>query len=259
MAKISGFNQFDPEYDFKCTTQSRIDYIICSGQRSGGHYLGHLMYSTGAMGYPLEYFNPDHLARWTALSGCGETSGVVGYIRSRRTSPNGCFGIKADFEQFAFAVCDCDFNALFPRCRFILIERRDLLGQAISLVRARQTNQWISLHERTGQTKYDRQAIEEAMTYSLEENASWLRYFAALGQEYMEVGYESLVENPAEVIGRIAVYLGVAPVQIRFDLVLPQKQADVESEQWRQQFQREASSLGPGYACRRERLECPGT
>jgi trehalose 2-sulfotransferase len=251
MSRKPGFHQFDAKYDFVCETGSTIDYVICSGQRSGGHYLGHLLYSTGAMGYPLEYFNRNHLARWQALSGSTEIGGVIGYIRSRRTSPNGCFGIKADFDQFASAVREYRFPELFPKTRFIIIHRRDLLGQAISLVRARQTNQWISLHERTGEARYDRKQIDRAMLYLLEEKASWLRYLATAGHDRLDVVYESLVENPARTVDAIAEYLGVGPVKIRFDLVLPQKQADEETENWRQRFRAEAGALDPDYACSR--------
>jgi len=231
------FDQFNPVYDLKCDTAPSLYYAVCATPRSGSHFLGHLMYSTGAMGYPLEYLHPIHLPRWSELAGSADIARVFEYIKSRRTSPNGCFGLKA----YPAAMQEYPFDSLFPACRLILIDRDDLLGQAISLVRARQTNQWISMHERGGETRYDYQAIDDAITELLTQKALWLRFFAVSGREYLKVNYESLVADPAGVIARVADYLLLPPVRIDWKLVLPRKQSDDESEIWRRRFRDEAS------------------
>ena len=245
------FRQFDEEYDLSCDARERRYYAICSTQRSGSHYLGHLMYSTGQMGYPLEYYYPAHLARWTALSGRTEIAEVFDYIKSRRTSPNGCFGFKMHFPQLLDATSKYPFDRLFPDCRFIMIEREDLLGQAISLVRAQQTKQWISLHDQMESAKYDFEAIERGITFILEEKASWRRFFAVTGREYYRVTYESLLENPSQVIDALAEYLELGPVSIQGNLVLPQRQAAGENDVWRRQFLLDAGTLPATHACTR--------
>jgi trehalose 2-sulfotransferase len=231
------FDQFKPVYDLKCDSASRSYYAVCATPRSGSHFLGHLMYSTGAMGYPLEYLHPIHIPRWSELAGSADITRVFEYIKSRRTSPNGCFGLKT----YLTAIQDYPFDALFPACRLILIDRDDLLDQAISLVRARQTNQWISMHERKGEPRYDFQAIDDAITELLTQKASWLRFFAVSGREYLKVTYESLVADPAGTIGSIADYLLLPPVRINWETVLPRKQSDDESEIWRRRFRDEAN------------------
>jgi LPS sulfotransferase NodH len=245
------FRQFDETYDLKCEHGARIYYTICATQRCGSHFLGHLMYSTGQMGYPLEYLYAPHLARWTDLSGRTETQEVFDYIKSRRTSPNGCFGFKMHYPQLIDAISKYALDVIFPGCRFILIEREDLLGQAISLVRALQTNQWISLHDRTGSASYDFDAIQRGISFILEEKASWRRFFAISGRDYFRVTYESLLENPPRAIDQIAEYLGVGPARIQWESVLPQRQADDESKRWRRQFLLDAAVLPGANVCKR--------
>lgn len=203
------------------------------------------------MGYPLEYFNPNHFVRWSSLSGSIEVTDILNYVKSRRTSANGCFGFKAHFSDFAAAISAYPFDAIFPGCRFILIDRDDLLGQAISLVRARQTNQWISVHERQREATYSFEEISRAMIYLLEEKASWLRFFALTGRKFLRVTYESLLTEPAKAIQDIGHYLDLSPVEIHGERVLPQKQADQETDCWRDQFLRETAELSVGHACKR--------
>ena len=199
------------------------------------------MYSTGAMGYPLEYFQPANFAHWCELAGSTDTARVFDYIKGRRTSANGCFGLKTDLasmQRYPFA-------ALFPGCRLILIERDDLLGQAISLVRARQTNQWISMHERQGELPhYDFQSISAAIAELQDQKSAWLRFLALRGHEFFKVNYESLVADPQAWIDRIADYLRLPTVRIHWERVLPQRQSGEESENWRRRYRDEAGAGG---------------
>lgn len=244
-----GFQQFDEAYDFQPCTDASVYYAICSTPRSGGHFLGHLMYSTGAMGYPLEYFLAEHFSRWAALSGRPSAREVIDYIKSRRTSANGCFGFKVHFPEFSRVFREFGFDSLFPGCRFLLMEREDLLAQAISLVRATQTGQWISMHKPGGRTRYNFDDILRAMKYVLEQKVSWRRFFALTGRQYLNVSYESLVKGPSGVIEDIARYLEIAETRIRWALVLPKKQADEESAQWYERFRKDVYALSPEYIC----------
>lgn len=239
MKERQGFDQFSTHYDLKCDSGPHSYYAVCATPRSGSHFLGHLMYSTGAMGYPLEYLQPANLARWSELAVSNDISRIFDYIRARRTSPNGCFGLKTDLAS----IRRYPFDSLFPGCRLILIDRDDLLGQAISLVRARQTDQWISMQTRQGEPpRYDFPAIDAAITELLELKAGWLRFFAVTGRQFLKVTYESLLADPEIWIGKIAEYLCLPPARIDWERVLPQKQSGEESEEWRRRFLEEARS-----------------
>jgi LPS sulfotransferase NodH len=238
MKENQGFDQFNAAWDLRCDSGPVSYYAVCTTPRAGSHFLGHLMYSTGAMGYPLEYFQAANLARWGELAGSDDISQIFSYIKARRTSSNGCFGIKVFLAQ----MLRYPFDALFPGCRLILIERDDLLGQAISLVRAHQTNQWISLHtEPEAPTRYDFAAIDSAITELLDMKAQWLRFFAVSGREFLKVTYESLIADPEAGISRIADYLSLPRPLIHWELVRPQKQSGEESENWRRRFREEAA------------------
>jgi LPS sulfotransferase NodH len=226
------FDQLSPAFDLKCTSDPSLYYAVCATPRSGSHFLGHLMYATGAMGYPLEYLNPANLRRWAEAAGSTDIKAVFDYIKSRRTSPNGCFGLKTNLA----ALQDYPFDVLFPGCRLILINRVDLIDQAISLVRARQTNQWISMLPRQGEPSYDSRAIQLALEELTVLKEYWYCFLKSSGREYLKVEYESLVEKPEREIARVARFLGLPEVEIEWSRVLPRKQSGPESRIWRSRF-----------------------
>ena len=96
----SDFDQFGSTYDFPRFTAPADAYIICSTGRSGSHYLGHLFFSTGMMGSPLEYFHLGHLKTWRDILKTETDVETIRGIVARRTSPSGWFGVKTHPSQF---------------------------------------------------------------------------------------------------------------------------------------------------------------
>jgi LPS sulfotransferase NodH len=71
--------QFDPALDFPVPADVSVRYAICSTPRSGSHFLGQLLYATGRMRCPLEYFNRRNIVRWQERA-----AAAAGTISSRR-------------------------------------------------------------------------------------------------------------------------------------------------------------------------------
>ena len=91
--------QFDPKYDCVETTP-RVKYLILSEARSGSTMLSSALQASGIAGVPMEYFHPDAAS---CLPQPITEKVVVQYItdlESRRTTPNGIFGIKLQLQQF---------------------------------------------------------------------------------------------------------------------------------------------------------------
>ena len=196
---MPSFDQFSPDHDFEYSGPARIHYLLCSTPRSGSHFLGHLMYATGALGYPLEYFHVSHFANWCTLSGHSNPPEVIQYIKTRRTSPNGCFGIKAHFDQFSHMCRLVTFDEVLPDCKFISIDRHDVLAQAISLAKAKHTAAWISFHKKTGEATYQGRVIDEALLQVIRQIISWSTFFSQRREEVLQVKYEDLCSNPKTV------------------------------------------------------------
>ena len=135
--------------------------------------------------------------------------GYAAALAALRTTPNGVFGLHAHFDQFVTALRLGLFGRCLPAPRFLYIRRRDLLGQAISLVHARQTRQWTSNGAASGEAAYDGRAIREALHGLIQQNANWELYFAEAGIEPCLLVYEELVTAPERELARICAFLGI--------------------------------------------------
>ncbi len=116
---------FDSTYDFPPTTHKRFVYLIATTPRSGSHYLGHLLFSTKQLGAPLEYLSAANFDHWCELVGSTDPRVVYGEIMTRRTSPNGWFGLQAHWYHLANLARFRIPRDLFDVQRIIWIVRRD--------------------------------------------------------------------------------------------------------------------------------------
>src|SRR5262249_16852729 len=135
------------ELDFPTSTPPTTFYVVASTPRSGSTYLCHSLWSTGQMGAPLEYFNyHSHMLQMSAWLRAGGLGQYVSRLVACRPSPNGLFGFHSHWHQFVF-VRLAQLLRLFPHLRFIYIERKDRLAQAVSYAKALQARQWASWQE----------------------------------------------------------------------------------------------------------------
>lgn len=226
--------------DFEGTP--RLAYVVGSTRRSGSTYLSSLLAATGVLGVPTEYLkssgpNKDLLARAGQDPEDRSVETYAAALTRLRTTPNGVFGLHAHFDQFAMGLRHQLFGRLLPAPRFLYIRRRDLLGQAISLIHARQTDRWTSLGEASGAPSYDGKAIREALHGLIQQNANWELYFAEAGAEPFLLFYEDLVAEPERLLAGICAFLGVEWdgrfAQPRAPL---ERQADPVKQLWRERF-----------------------
>ena len=70
-------------------------YILASVPRSGSTYLGHLLWQSGCLGAPLEYFNFLPTGHYAAAASVPEKQlEIWRSVIHHRTSPNGVFAVK---------------------------------------------------------------------------------------------------------------------------------------------------------------------
>lgn len=228
--------QFDPKHDL-VSTKPTVRYVLCTTPRSGSHFLGHLLQRFGCFGYPLEYFNPLNFPEWQKRAAAEGKAKVVEFLESKRTSPNGCFGIKVHYSHLPHAVAVIGLRPLIENWRFILLRRRDVLGQAISWTRASQTGAWISGMPERAPASYDRTAVAYRLTLVLEHTAGWQRFLAENGVLPLELTYEDVMASPADAVARIADLLSV---ELRDSPLTGDLRTEVQrsraSDDWRDKF-----------------------
>jgi LPS sulfotransferase NodH len=233
-------NQFGAEqFDFVAPPSPRLFYVVCSTPRSGSGYLCNLLWRTGQCGAPMEYFNYDaimleQVIRWGVTS----LDDYVSVLHRRRTGPNGVFGLKCHFGHFVFlSVLSRQFGRFQP-LRFIYIDREDLEAQSISLLLARQTQQWNVFYRRRAQPSYSRVQIDQCRQLLANQKEQWQRLFVTNKVEPLRVNYETICRDPAAVLSELKAFLGVAGADSLPTTAPPPltRQADPEKADWLERY-----------------------
>lgn len=231
----SAWRPWDSRYDFSSYNGTPAhSYLIASTQRSGSYFLSHLLHSTGQLGAPLEYLHPEHAEPWQRELEADNFPAMMHKLFERRTSPNGWFGIKAHWDHFEFGRKN-GLDDLVRVERFIRIERRDRIAQAVSLALARQTKAWLSMQEQIREPEYQDHAIERALNTLNRQSRKWDEWAAAAGVRPLQVYYEDLVAEPLEVVNEILDEFGLERMA-SLPPVATSKQASAVNQEWKKRY-----------------------
>ncbi len=233
--------------------QTYKSYLICATPRSGSFLLCEALKNTSLAGRPEEYFwredEPFWKERWSASTYADYVSGAI----QEGTTPNGIFGAKVMWGYFDDFVSKlrtiAGYETLpvskllattFPDLHYIWITRRDKVRQAISHVKALQSNVWAqdnTTPQFTGELHFDFVQID-GMVQSVElHERAWQNYFAGNSIQPIPVVYEELVPAYEETAIRLLHELRIPiPEQLTFAPRQMQKQADALSEEWVQRY-----------------------
>jgi len=212
-------------------------YLVCSSPRAGSTYLCQLLASTGLLGVPRKYLNV--MGRWGQLDQSRPTDLRLLFNRARSAgaTANGVYGLKAHADHFAAIAAVVDPLLILPDLEFVHIRRQDILGQAISWVRANQTQQFLETDSKRTEPVYDAAMIRAFLHMLVEQNTAWERFFAAAGRMPLTITYEHLMQNPQQQVDLIAKLVGVdLPVPIVLARVTIRIQRDALNAAWRRQF-----------------------
>jgi LPS sulfotransferase NodH len=199
-----------------CAKGGDVNYIICSTQRSGSTLLADTLELAG-VGRPGEFFQMTGKAVDDMLAS------------ARNSAANGYLGVKMHYYQLVAHDLDRSLPSLFPDARYIGLTRRNVLRQAISLVRARQTDAWTSLRQAVREPIFDWQAIDACVREIVMEVEGWERFYRLHAIRPLRVLYEELEEDFVGTFKRVLAFLGmdarVVPPRLK-------RQADAITEEW---------------------------
>jgi LPS sulfotransferase NodH/regulator of replication initiation timing len=237
-------------------------YLICATPRSGSSLISLGLARTQLAGQPDEYFDVRTFFNWTNQLGfqAGNFAEYVQGLFEARTVA-GVFGAKIlwyDMEN-CFAIYPNtipelagkplheQLDRLFNHPRYIFLVRRDRVRQAVSMVRAQQTQIWQvsadSLAEKpqpAQQPYFDFNRLERVFWELTAAEQGWRDYFAASGIEPLTLVYEEFAERFEDTITDLLRYL---EIDLPPDYVPPtpitQKQADALNDSWVEQYHAE--------------------
>jgi LPS sulfotransferase NodH len=231
-------------------------YLICATPRTGSTLLCGLLESAGVAGRPESYFRrqgeQEWAARWGILSPEDGSFGYASYVQAAVTAgstANGVFAVRIMWETLGEMVAkladiypgftgpDADLlSEAFGRTRFVYLWRDDVVAQAVSLLRAEQTNVW---HDTAGDRPEPEQAprfdfgqIQERVREIEAHNTAWRDWFASAGIRPHRVRYEELAAEPVRIARDVLGFLGLDLPGRREMAVRHRRLADELNAQW---------------------------
>lgn len=196
-----------PEFDAQCRT-----YVVATTQRTGSHYLAHLLGGLGSVGVPFEYLNAYRASLELAARGWPDTEAsqvrLFEEIRRRRTGTTGWFGLKAHWHTWETMMLSHRVRELVRPRHFIYLSRDDTVAQAVSLAVAEQTGVWVDIRQpRPVPPRYSRAHIEDAHERISWERREWDRYFAEEHVDVLRLSYEQLLTDPDAAVEQVLLHL----------------------------------------------------
>lgn len=244
-----------------------ISLIICATPRSGSYLLSDLLSQAG-LPFAEEWLTEFCQAARKRVYEVPQDLGYIDYLQllTRRERRAGLFAMKVMFDQFfqlsqrlmaSPEVPGADFlqkfTHLFPNPHFIRVSRQNKLAQAVSLLKARQTGQWIKRRDEDAgsavQPVYSFLGILECLRDRSRAEELWDVFFDQYGLIPFNLTYEELVANKRETVRKIVEWADLAaPVDSIDDTSNFRPMASGVNSQWADQFERdlsEATDLAP--------------
>ena len=236
-------------------------YLICATPRTGSSLLCGLLASTGVAGNPESYFRQQDEPSWAARWGISEPDGTFEYARylqralAAGRSENGVFGARVMWGTLDeivdklgtvfpdLARRDLDLlNRAFGQLKFVYLRRRDVVAQAVSWLRAEQTQVWVARRDQPrGEPHFEFDRLREMHRIIDNDNAAWQTWFTAVGAEPHRVTYEDLDRDPVGVTRRVLDFLGLELPAGRTVQVRHRRLSDRLNAEWVERYiEREA-------------------
>ena len=218
-------------------------YFVVFTNRSGSTYLTEIMHLMGAGVHPrAELFNGHKVIAMAKKMDCPTFSDYLLAIVERDCQA-GRVGFKISTQQL-FWLTKLGLLDVFGSVSIVNSLREDLLGQAVSLHKARTTGQWHTLMPSVGKASvsYSRKKILlclQAISHAREQ----LNYYCALHHPArIDVSYEELLANPIGEMERLARFLEMEEFeagQVDLGSVGIKQQRNEESESLKRAFMEE--------------------
>lgn len=207
-----------------------VNYIICSTARSGSNLLCEGLCNTRVAGYPNESLRTLVLKAKSDW----DTHHLVNTVR-------GVYSTKTMWQTWdefmnGLQALGIPLKDILIDAKFIWTRRRDKLAQAISFMKANQTNSWLSLEPCKQDPVYKPEQIAFRLRQIFFCEEKWEEWFSLMGVSPKIVWYEEMVSAYEQTALDVLDYLSIKrPESINWVRRL-EKQGNAQSEEWKRQF-----------------------
>lgn len=211
--------------------------FIVFTNRSGSTLLGEMLAATGYFNAAEEALNAE-----TVLAHC-QAHQIDSFARyfaglAEARARHGHFVVKASIGQIGVLAGHGILGRILPQARFLVIERMDKLGQAISWQIAAQTKLFTSYHAARPHDppQYGREALANVMVAVAESQARTGLFMGLNGLVPLHLTYELLTTRPALAVQLVCDHLGAHAPEFDPARVRVRRQATALNEAWRARF-----------------------
>ena len=235
-ALVHAFGGLTPKGHF---TPPDLTYVfILYSNRCGSNFLAQALASTGVLNEAGEVFNSatilQHARAWHLTS----LQQYFCFLPSL-VPHNEWLATKLAVKHLYLLKEGGILDAIAGRTRFLLMERRDRLAQAISRCIAWQNLRWTSEHPSRVPDAclvYSRAGIAQQLRQIEVENGLMYRFLAGFGSPPFHLAYEAFVAEPQSHLDEIAAWLGVRGMTLDASRIRIKRQSNAVNDAWRRRF-----------------------
>ncbi len=160
------------------------------------------------------------------------------YRRMRREGA--MYGFKASFDQAMMLVRAGVIPNYFRDVRWVMIQRNDILSQAVSFSIASQTKKWHSHRgEKLSEPQYNYEQIRQRVRTLSQAYAAMNSFCSVFGIDPYRVVYEEFSADPVAAATALAEHLGFTGARVDTTQLKMRKQRDDVNARFRERFIRD--------------------
>jgi len=212
--------------------------FVCFTNRCGSNYLAHLLATTGAFNEAGEFFNASTVVQHAVPLGLRSLPAYFSALPEIVPNP-GRIAAKASIDQLVMLADAGILDALHGRVTYLVMERQDRLGQAISRVIAAQNLRWSTGHTANvpdSALVFDRAWIERELAEIAVINAAFSQFFLVNDIVPIRTTYEALLRDPRPVVGALMATMRLQNLRPRPENVAIRRQANAINAAWRRAY-----------------------
>ena len=222
--------------------------IMLFSNRSGSSLIAEHMRASPFFGGFGEHLNWKHVTKLMQRSGNRSFPDYLREMQEVHAPGQKLFGMKASVDQALMLMRARIIPECYKDVRWVLIERNDVVAQAISMYFAGQSKQWRS-DQAVGsnpEPEYDFEKIRLQMQTLSQRNVATKSFCAVFGIKPYRIEYEEFASEPLAGAQALAAYLGVPDADIDESKVSTRVQRGSRNTEFRERFLAEyrASILG---------------
>lgn len=228
--------------------------LLCTTPRSGSTLVCALLRASGRGGAPESWYRPadrdDYAADWgiARADGSYDPAAYRAAAIAAGQGPDGTFGLRLQADALAPLLAELGglypgvrtdravLEAAFGPCQFVYVRRRDSVAQAVSRLKAEQTQIWhydgTEPDRAAAPLAYDAHRIDAFREEAARGNAAWEDWFRRQNITPQRLVYEDFAPRPAEAVRALLAALG-RPLPAGTPLTVPNRRmSDATSADW---------------------------